>query len=135
MHVFMNICILFISIANKYSVKLFSSDSLVVTLNIFFYFQFLPALYIYVFLHFACFSWKLHYWSTWKNLFQNHFFAFFLSSASISINGFKQAFWLNLMALCTFLNNNTWFNAGFEFLTCITYSSLSCKFAPSFSTF
>ena len=63
------------------------------------------------------------------------FFASFLRLVFISIYGFSQAFWLNLMTLWTFFKTNPWFNAYFKFLMCITYSVLLCKFATGFSTF
>ena len=53
----------------------------------------------------------------------------------ISIYGFSQTFWLNLITRCTFFKTNLWFNACFQFLMYITYSFLSCKLATSFSTF
>ena len=47
-----------------------------------------------------------------KNLFQNHFlYFFFLSFVFISMYGFNQASWLNLMTLCTFFNTNPWFSS------------------------
>ena len=82
------------------------------------------------FLKFSIASPKLHYWST-----SILFFAFFLRSVFISIYGFIQAFWLNLITLWNFFKNNPWFNACFKFLMCITYPVLSCKLATSFSTF
>ena len=62
-------------------------------------------------------------------------FAFFLRSVFISIYGFSQAFWLNLITLWTFSKTNPWFNAYFKFLMCVTYSVLSCKLAACCSTF
>ena len=69
-----------------------------------------------------------------KIFFKIFFFLLFFLAVFISINGFNQAFWLNLMILCTFSNTNPRFDACFKFLMCITYSSLPCKFATSFST-
>ena len=68
-----------------------------------------------------------------KLFFQNHFFAFFLSFVFISMYDFSQAFLLNLVTLCTFLNSVC--TVCFKFLIYITYSFLWCKFATSFSTF
>ena len=56
-------------------------------------------------------------------------------SVFISIYGFGQAFKLNLTPLWTFLKINSWFDAYFKFLMCITYSVLSCKLATSYLTF
>ena len=67
-----------------------------------------------------------------KIFFKMIFLLFFLSSVFISIYGFKQACWSNLMILCTFSILNTRFNVCFKFLICITYS---CKFPISFSNF
>ena len=54
-----------------------------------------------------------------KNLAQNHVLFFY--SIFISMYGFNQAFWLNLMILCSFLNTNPWFNACFKFLMCVIH--------------
>ena len=59
----------------------------------------------------------------------------FSSSVFMSIYSFKLTFWLNFMTLCTFINNYPWLNACFKFRKCITHSSLSWKFATSFSIF
>ena len=53
----------------------------------------------------------------------------------ISIYGFSQTFWLNLIILWTFSKTNSWFNAYFKFLMCIRYSALPCKLATSLSIF
>ena len=70
-----------------------------------------------------------------KKPFSKSFFAFILRSVLISIHGFSQAFWLNLMTFWSFFKTNPWFNAYFKFLMCIKYSALSCKLATSFLTF
>ena len=57
----------------------------------------------------------------------------FSSYVFMSIYSFKLTFWLNLMTLCTFINNYPWLNPCFKFRKCITHSSLSWKFATSFS--
>ena len=62
------------------------------------------------------------------------FFASFLRLVFISIYGFSQAFWLNLMTLWTFFKTNPWFNAYFKFLMWMTYSFLSLKLVTSVST-
>ena len=62
-------------------------------------------------------------------------FAFFLRSVFISIYGFSQAFWLNLITMGTFFGINPWLKACFWFLMYITYSVLWCKLASSFTTF
>ena len=58
-------------------------------------------------------------------------FALFLRYVFISIYGFSQAFWLNLITLWT----NPWFNACFKFLMWIIFSVLLCKLPTNFSTF
>ena len=63
-----------------------------------------------------------------KKPFSKSFFAFFISSVFISIHGFSQD-------SMQFFNTNSWFRLCFKFLMCITYSSLSCKFATSISLF
>ena len=65
----------------------------------------------YIFSHFPYFVQKLHYSSTWKNLFQNYF-CFFLALYSC------QCIVINSMH---FLNINPWFNACFKFLMRIKY--------------
>ena len=59
---------------------------------------------------------------------------FLLSSVFISIYGFRQAFWLNLITLWTFFQTYLWFNVCFKFLMRITYSVLSCKLATNLLT-
>ena len=86
------------------------------------------------FLTFSTVFLKTELFTKLKNIFRNQFFAFLLSSLFVSINGFNQAFWLNLMTLCTFSSTNPWLNACFKFVICITHSSLSWKFATNFST-
>ena len=63
------------------------------------------------------------------------FFVFFLSFGLISICGFNQFFWSNLMTLCTLYDTNLWFDACFKFLMQIKYSSLPWKLSPIFSMF
>ena len=70
-----------------------------------------------------------------KKYFSKSFFAFFLRSLFISMYGFIQAFWLNLITLRTFFKTNPWFNAYFKFLMCKTYSVLSYKSTTSFWLF
>ena len=43
-------------------------------------------------------------------------FCFFYISILISIYGFSQTFWLNLITLWTFFKSNPWFNACFKFI-------------------
>ena len=74
-------------------------------------------------------------WIILQKSFSKSCFAFFLKSVFISIYGFSQIFWLNLITLWTFFETNLWFNACSKFLMCIAYSVLSCKLATSFSTF
>ena len=62
-------------------------------------------------------------------------FLFFLRCVFISIYGFSQAFWLNLITLWMFFKANSWFNTDFKFRMCIPYSVLSCELATSFWTF
>ena len=66
-----------------------------------------------------------------KKYLKKFFFAFFLNSVFISIYGYSQAFWLNLMTLLTFVQSNLWFSACFRFLVFI----VSCKVTTTFSTF
>ena len=47
----------------------------------------------------------------------------------MSIYGFSQVFWLNLITLWTSLNTNPWLNSSFEFILCITYSVTLWKLA------
>ena len=70
-----------------------------------------------------------------KRYFSKSFFALFLRSVFISICGFSQEFWLNLIILCKFSKTNPWLNACLGFLIYITYSDLSCKLAASFRFF
>ena len=56
-----------------------------------------------------------------KKSFSKSFFTFFLTSVFMSMYGFNQAFWLNLMTLCTFFKTNLWFNTCCKFLMWITY--------------
>ena len=70
-----------------------------------------------------------------KNYFSKLIFAFCLSLVFISIHGFNEAFWLNLITLWTFFKINPWFNSCFTFLMWMTYWVLSCKLVTSFSTF
>ena len=70
-----------------------------------------------------------------EKVFVKVIFCFFLRSVFISIYGFSQLFWLNLVTLWTFFKTNPWFNAYFKFLLCLTYPVLSCKLPTSFSTF
>ena len=63
------------------------------------------------------------------------FCAFFLRFVFISIYYFNQAFYLNIITLCSLFKTNPWFNACFKFLMCTTYSVLSCKLVTSFWTF
>ena len=62
-------------------------------------------------------------------------FEFFLSTVFISMYGFNQALWLNLVTLYTFFNTNPWFSASFKVLICITHSCLSFKLHTSFLSF
>ena len=62
-----------------------------------------------------------------KNLFFTIIFCF-LSSLYISMYGFNKVFWLNLVTLCTFCNNNTWSNAIYKILLSKTYYFLLNKF-------
>ena len=62
-------------------------------------------------------------------------FEFFLSTVFISMYGFNQALWLNLVTLCTLFNTNPWFSASFKVLICITHSWLSFKLHISFLSF
>ena len=70
-----------------------------------------------------------------EKIFLKNFFLPSFSLAFISICGYNQAFWLNLIIPWTFSKTNLWFNACFELLMWITYSILSCKLVTSFSTF
>ena len=58
-----------------------------------------------------------------KKSLSKSFYVFFLKFVIISIYVFNQAFGLNLIILCIFLNTNPWFNACFKFLLFKTYSS------------
>ena len=44
------------------------------------------------------------------------------------MNGFNQAFPLNLMTIWTFFDNGLWFHASFKFLMCIKYSFYHASF-------
>ena len=86
---------------NKYSekkncVKVWSSYQIIL------YFSSCHKLDVSIFSHFPWFFLTLHCLSTWKNLFLNHFFEFLFSSVSISMYGFRQVSWLNLMTLLYF---------------------------------
>ena len=81
------------------------------------------------------FSKKMHYSSTQKFFFQNHFLFFFVTSLFISTYGFNQTFWLNLMPLCFFFNSNLGLNVCFKFFMSRTCSSFPCKFVPRLSNF
>ena len=70
-----------------------------------------------------------------KKSFSKLLFSFFLSFVFISIYGFSQAFWLNLINLSTFFKTNSWFNACFKFLMWVTYLLLSFKLVTNFPTF
>ena len=70
-----------------------------------------------------------------KKSFSKPSFCFFLRSVFISIYGFSQAFWLNVITLWTLVKSNPWLNACFKFLMCLTYSVLSCKLAQAFRVF
>ena len=72
-----------------------------------------------------------------KKSFSKSFFTLVFSSVYISIYDFSQAFWLNLITVWIFFKNNSWFNACFKCVICVTYSYsvLSHKLATSFSTF
>ena len=56
-----------------------------------------------------------------KMYFSKSFFPFFLSSAFISMYGFNQDSWLNLMTLRSFSNTNSRFNVCFKYLMCIFF--------------
>ena len=105
----------------NYLKKCLLFDSLVLIPNNSFLHWLLQAWYqfFHIFLFFS--SGKLHYLSTWEDLFRNHFLIF-RRYAFISMCGFNQAFWLNLMTLLTLVNTYLWFNACFKFVTCQTYS-------------
>ena len=133
---FTNICFLYISFAYKFSEIFFVANSLGAILNNSFSFQLLEAWYLCVFLYFPWFSRKMHYSLILKNIFFKIFFKILsLSSAYICVHintWFNQAFWLDLMILCTFFNINPWFNTC---LMCIKYLSLSCTFAAKLLNF
>ena len=71
-----------------------------------------------------------------KKIFFKINFCFFVSDpCSYQYMVLVKLFWLSLIILCTFFNIHQWFNTCLKFLICITYSSLSSKFATSFSAF
>ena len=107
-------------------------DSYFLIPNISFLLQLLHAGY--AFSNFSLLFQKLHCSKTWKKIFKIPF-CFFTSSAFISMGGFIQAFWWNLITLCTFFNINSWFSACCKFRLYVKYSFLSCKLAKCFSTF
>ena len=53
----------------------------------------------------------------------------------MSIYGFSQAFWLNLITLWKYLKISPWFKAFFKLIMWMTYSALSYKLVTGFSTF
>ena len=85
-------------------------------------------------LTFFMFLLKTELFMNLKKYFSKSFFPFFLSFVFMSMYGLRQDFWLNLMALCTFFETNTWFNTCLKFAMWITYSFLSCMLATHFST-
>ena len=80
-------------------------------------------------------NWIFHQLEKKIFFFWNHFFVAFLRLVFISIHGFNQAFWLNLMTLGTVLKTKWWFNACFIFLMWITCPVLSYILGTSFLTF
>ena len=97
--------------------------------------NFLTSLISLCFLTFSIIFPKTELFINLKKPFSKSCFAFYLRSVFISIYGFSQAFWLNLITLWTFFKANPWFNPCFKFLMCRTYSVLSCKLSTSFLTF
>ena len=107
----------------NFSKKILLHDSLVMKPNNSFFLQLLHASDVF-FVLFMVF-WNIALFIHLTRFFLNHFLFcfFFLSSVLISVCGSSQAFWSNSIILCAFLNTNLWFNACFQFLICITYSS------------
>ena len=90
---------------------------------------------IYVFSHFPQLNSSTTLFINLKDFSSKLFFAFCFSLVFISMYGFSQAFWLNLIILWNFFKINPWFNACFKFLMWMTYSVSSRKLVTSFSTF
>ena len=86
------------------------------------------------FFYFLWFFQTLHYSLVKENLFQNPFCILY-SSVLTLMSGFNLFSLLNLMTLHTFFNTNLWFSVCFRLLMRITYFSLPCTLATSFSTF
>ena len=72
---------------------------------------------------------------TLKKYLSKSFFAFFLHVVLISMHGFSQDFWLNLMILCTFFKTNSWFNACFKFRKIFFIMQVGYKFFNFFDFF
>ena len=58
-----------------------------------------------------------------KNIFWKSCLAFFLSSLLISMYGFNQIFWINLMSSWIFFKTNLWFTAYFNLCKFLRYFS------------
>ena len=108
----------FLSMLVNSQKKILLNDSLVLTLNI--------LIYIYMFSHI------FHGSCNYSALFISLKFAFFFSSVFIIMCGFKQAFWLNLMTLCTCFKANLWFNACLKFLVLMTWMFYHASWLQAF---
>ena len=98
---FMYVLVFLISIAIKSYVKNLY-DKLFRTPNSFFSFSVVTSFISLSFLTFSIVLQKTELFMNLKKYFSKSFFTSFLSLVFISIYGFSQPFWLNLITLCTF---------------------------------
>ena len=124
----------FISISSESSKKNLLYDSLVLALNNFFLLRLLQDRHL-CFLTFSIVFPKPALFINLKKAFSKSFFVFFFSSVFISMYGFNQDFWLNLMTLCIFFKTDSWFSVCCKVLMRTAYSFFHTSWLQVFKPF